>query len=407
MITAATYSSADSGSGSGELGTQCSATPAQASVASWLAVLFLMLFALNTIGGWVRLSGAGVAIPQWPIINGSLLPPMTNEGWIEVKASYDADQARLASKIVAGGLTHSNLGRQPRDLAEFRGMFLTEWSHRLFAALVGVMAAGCLTVVWRRPDLRRLVGGPMAAMGILVITQAVLGGVLVSSGTNTHWLFLHQGNAGMIMACVLVAMLRLVAVGRPLPSASTLGHRQVLIWVLGVAMVSCWLQLVIGALVAGSRNDEGFSHWPLASGPLLWEAPLGLVWNLLDNTQLHQWAHGGWAYVLTGLLIISYVLGWRLTRITSYVLGGRHTRVGECGPRLRLALQVSATFLVIQLMLGIANALLGITAQLALAHQVMGMCLFLSLVLAWFDARHEPAETASIPTVPPVMSGTT
>lgn len=379
----------------GELGAKRSASPAQASVASWLAVLFLMLFALNTIGGWVRLSGAGVAIPQWPIINGSLLPPMTDEGWAQVRASYDADQARLASRIAAGGLTHSNLGRQPRDLAEFRSMFLTEWSHRLFAALVGVLAAGCLTVVWRRPDLRRLVGFPMAAMGVLVITQAVLGGVLVSSGTNTHWLFLHQGNAGMIMACVLVAMLRLLAVGRAQPTAPTRERRRLLTWVLGVAMVSCWIQLVIGALVAGSRNDGGFNHWSLTAGLVLWEAPLGVSWNLLDNTELHQWAHGWWAYALTGLLITSYVLGWRLAR------------AGQHGPRLRLALQVSATFLAIQLMLGITNALLGITSQLALAHQVMGMCLFLSVVLAWFDARHEPVEDAPAPAAPPAAKVTT
>ena len=109
----------------------------------------------------------------------------------------------------------------------------------------------------------------------------------------------------------------------------------------------------------------------------MWEAPRGVFWNLLDNTELHQWAHGWWAYSLTGLLITSYVLGWRLAR------------AGQNGPRLRLALLVSATFLVIQIMLGVANALLGITSQLALAHQVMGMCLFLSVVLAWFDARHE------------------
>lgn len=379
----------------GELGAKRSASPAQASVASWLAVLFLMLFALNTIGGWVRLSGAGVAIPQWPIINGSLLPPFTDQGWAEVKASYDADQARLAARIAAGGLTHSNLGRQPRDLAEFRGMFLTEWSHRLFAALVGVMAAGCLTVVLRRSDLRRLVGAPMTALGVLVIAQAVIGGVLVSSGTNTHWLFLHQGNAGMIMACVLVAILRLLAAGRAQPSATTLGRRRVLTWVLGVAMVSCWLQLVIGALVAGSRNDQGFSHWPLTFALVLWEAPRGVFWNLLDNTELHQWAHGWWAYVLTGLLITSYVLGWRLAR------------AGQNGPRLRLALQVSATFLVIQIMLGIANALLGITSQLALAHQVMGMCLFLSVVLAWFDARHEAVVDTPAPAAPSVGAVTT
>ena len=74
------------------------AAPVSASVASWLGVLLVMLFALNTIGGWVRLSGAGVAIPQWPIINGSLLPPMSDQGWEEVRAHYVTDQERLASR---------------------------------------------------------------------------------------------------------------------------------------------------------------------------------------------------------------------------------------------------------------------------------------------------------------------
>ena len=58
-------------------------------------------------------------------------------------------------------------------------------------------------------------------------------------------------------------------------------------------------------------------------------------------------------------------------------------------------------------MLGIANALLGITSQLALAHQVMGMCLFLSVVLAWFDARHEPVVDISAPAAPSVAAVTT
>jgi cytochrome c oxidase assembly protein subunit 15 len=196
------------------------------------------------------------------------------------------------------------------------------------------------------------------------------------------------------MACVLIAMLRLLSAGRPSPSAVLAIRRRALTWVLGLAMVSCWVQLVIGALVAGSRNDQGFNHWPLFAGPGLWEEPLGLAWNLLDNAELHQWAHGWWAYALTAMLIAGYVLGWRASL------------AGISGPRMRLALQVSATFLVIQLMLGIANALLGISAQLALAHQVMGMCLFLSVVLAWYDARHE-AEAASAATTANTAKGVT
>ena len=105
--------------------------PVSASVASWLGVLFVMLFALNTIGGWVRLSGSGVAIPQWPIINGSLLPPLSDVGWEQVKAHYDADQQRLEGRVRLGELSPVNLGHRPRDLGEFKAMFMTEWSHRL------------------------------------------------------------------------------------------------------------------------------------------------------------------------------------------------------------------------------------------------------------------------------------
>ena len=55
-----------------------------------------------------------------------------------------------------------------------------------------------------------------------------------------------------------------------------------------------------------------------------------------------------------------------------------------------MALMVSATFLPIQVVLGLANVEVGFTPFLSLAHQFMGMCLFLSLLLAWHDLRHEP-----------------
>lgn len=357
--------------------------PVSASVASWLGVLFVMLFALNTIGGWVRLSGAGVAIPQWPIINGSLLPPMSELGWEQVKAHYDADQERLAARVRAGELSQVNLGHRPRDLEEFRLMFMTEWSHRLFAALVGVMAAGCLTIIFRRERIRRLVGTPMAIAGILIIAQAVLGGLLVRSGTNTNWLFLHQANASLIMACVLVSILRILADGQTRPDVPTRSRRRQLAAVLPVMTVAVWMQLVIGSLVAGSRNGGSFGSWSLLAPARLWDDHRSLWWNLQSNPELHQWAHRwlAWGIVLLALFLL--IAAWRL----------RH----ELPPRLRLALHASGVFLVAQMILGIGNVWSGITAYGSLTHQAMGMCLFLGLTLAWFDVQRE-ADVASTAT---------
>jgi cytochrome c oxidase assembly protein subunit 15 len=350
-----------------------SAQRTRASVASWLGVLLVMLFTLNTIGGWVRLSGAGVAIPQWPVVNGSLLPPLSDQGWSEVKAAYDADQARLSERVRQGELSAGNLGRSPRDLGEFKGMFLTEWSHRLFSALVGVMAAGCLTIVMREQGLRRLIGVPMGAAGVLIPLQAVLGGLIIATGTNTHWLFLHQGNAALIMALVLLSTLRLLHAGAPPLRAAEAGRRRLLITISAITLVVAWLQLVAGGLVAGSRNGSSFEEWPLASAGRLWIASHGWAWNLLDNAWLHQWLHRWLAWTLVAALALLTLVSWRAAMPLRY----------------RLALRVALTFMGVQALLGVANVLTGITPAVSLAHQFMGMCLVMSLVLAWFDAQHE------------------
>lgn len=380
MITSHTVTAAaGSDAGAGR-----TAAPVSASVASWLGVLLVMLFALNTIGGWVRLSGAGVAIPQWPIINGSLLPPMSDQGWEAVKAHYVADQERLAARIRLGELTTTNLGHSPRDLNEFKAMFMTEWSHRLFAALVGIMAAGCLTIIYRRDAVRRLVGVPMTLACLLIISQAVLGGLLVRSGTNTNWLFLHQANASLIMACVLVAILRILADGRPLLDAQVRARRRPIMWLLPIVTVAVWAQLVVGSLVAGSRNGGKFVDYSLGAAAVVWEQPRSWWWNFQSNPELHQWTHQwlAWSIVASASLLLMFA--WRQ----------RH----ELPQRLRLALHASGAFLVAQMILGISNVWTGITPYGSLTHQGMGMCLFMALVLSWFDARREPSVAVQVST---------
>lgn len=354
------------------------AAAARRSLAPWLGVLFVLVFALNLAGGWVRLSGSGVAIPQWPLIETAhgrtLLPPFSATGWEEMRLAWVDHQERLRERIERGELSPVNLGRRPADAGEFRAMFLTEWSHRLLAALVGVLTLACLGTALRRPALRRQVGGPLVAAALLILAQAVLGGLLVAQGTTTRWLFLHQGNAGLIMALLLWSLLRLLA---PAPAPAAVPRRRWLALLLHGAVAWTWLQLLTGALVASSRHGlpDG-AGVPLADLPRLWIAGAGAAWNLLDNARLHQWLHRWPAWGLAALLLATYLVA----------------RGSRCGVRLRLALQVSATFLAVQIVLGLGTVLAGPSPLIALAHQAMGMCLLLSLVLAMHDARREPAD---------------
>ncbi|MBA3684340.1 MAG: COX15/CtaA family protein, partial [Planctomycetes bacterium] len=201
-----------------------------ASVASWLSVLFVLLMLLATVGGYVRLSGSGLSIPDWPVIkvgdSWSLLPPTDEAGWASVKQRYDVDQAELALKERRGAIGMGSLGAYPRDMAGFKRMFLIEWGHRFAAALVAIVAAGCLTVVLRKPGLRQRIGPVFAAACGLIVVQALVGGMLVKSGTATHWLFVHLGIAAIIIALIVWSILRLVHDPAQRPDAATLAARR-------------------------------------------------------------------------------------------------------------------------------------------------------------------------------------
>lgn len=354
----------------------------RAGVAAWLGVLFCLVFTLNTVGGWVRLSGCGVAIPHWPVIemgdSWTLLPPFSTAGWTDMHAAFDRHQSKLQMRIERGELSPANRGRQPRDDADFRQMFLTEWSHRFLAALTGLVGLAVICTTLRHGALRKLIGWPMAVAGVLIVAQAVIGGVLVAEGTSTHWLFLHQGNAGLIMALILWSILRLLT---PTEESSPRFRTspRLLVHLTALAMVSVWMQLIGGALVAGSRhlisNDVPLGISEVTS---LWNSHRSVAWNILDNAWLHLWLHRWWAGLLAGLCLVLYVTAFRQ----------------PTGIRQRLALQVSGTFLALQIILGLANAVLAAPPMISLAHQALGMGLLLSLVLAWHDARYEPiAET--------------
>lgn len=361
---------------------------ARAAVASWLGVLFVLILTVVAAGGWVRLSGSGLSIPDWPFIHvgetRTLLPPITDEGWQAVRATFDRDQAILRERLASGAIGIGSLGRVPEDMATFKRMFLIEWGHRGAAALVGIVSAACLVVLLRRKSLRQEVGGLFGGACALIVFQAALGGVLVKSGTATHWLFLHLGTAAVILCLIVWTILRLVATG-PRPSPDDLIARRGLRIAAHVAVAATWLQIMLGALVAGSRGDEQgdsvhfSSTWPTMGGywiPSLWESNRSLGWNLLDNAWLHQWVHRWFAWVAMAAIASVFWYAYR----------------APVGPRLRLSLRVVASFAGVQVLLGLANVFLTHPILVSLAHLVMAMFLLTALILVLYDSRREPTE---------------
>lgn len=368
-----------------------------ASVAAWLGILFALLLLLVTVGGYVRLSGSGLSIPDWPLIHigdrWTLLPPMTESGWLAARETFDRDQAELRRLQQSGAIGLGSFGAAAHDMPTFKRLFIVEWSHRFVAALVAIVACGALVVTLRHPSVRQRIGVSFGICCGLIVFQAILGGILVKSGTSTHWLFLHLGTAALILGLVVWSILRLIApTDRPVGEDLSRNRRRLRLMLHG-AVGLVWIQIMLGALVAGSRvtGHDGevpgdfVSEWPLMHKqfmPVLWDGARPVAWNLLDNALLHQWVHRWFAWVA----VIGVVAAWWISRSA------------RPGPRLRLAMQVSLTFLGVQALLGVANVVLSTPIIVSLAHLVMAMFLLAALMLAMHDARYETdADPMAVP----------
>src|SRR5205807_4537689 len=179
-------------------------------------------FALLFVGGLVTSTGSGLAVPDWPLSFGMVLPPM-------------------------------------------RGGVLFEHGHRLAAALVG-----CLTVVLA---LWTVVGEPrpgVRALGVLallaVVLQAVLGGVTVLYKLPLAVSVTHACLAQTFFCLtVTLALVTGPTWSAPRPRRTPPG----LAALAGLTTAVVFGQLVLGALMRHMHAGLAIPDFPLAFGRLV------------------------------------------------------------------------------------------------------------------------------------------
>src|SRR5436309_3332516 len=252
-----------------------------------LAVAALMMMTL-VVGGATRLTESGLSIVEWKPLTGAL-PPLSEGAWAE-----EFDKYKTIPQF-------QQLNSAMR-LGEFKTIFWWEWTHRLMGRLIG--AAFLLPFLWFlmrswvTPELRWRLWA-IFALGAL---QGAVGWWMVASGlserveVSQYRLATHLVLALLIFASV-VWTLRRLAERAPIAGPARLK-------ITGVALlVLIFVQLYLGALVAGLRAGLVYNTWPEIDGSLvpaaarLWfETPW---WrNLFDNVLTVQFEHRMTAYVL-------------------------------------------------------------------------------------------------------------
>src|SRR5712671_3371010 len=324
----------------------------------WLIAVAALIAIMVLVGGATRLTESGLSIVEWKPITGTL-PPLTEAQWAQAFEGYKAiPQYR---ELNAG-----------MSLAEFKTIFWWEWSHRLLGRVIGVAyLLPFLWFLWRgalSTDLRRrlwLIFG----LGAL---QGAVGWWMVASGlsqrveVSPYRLATHLVLALLIFAGIVWTLRRLVdrpplAVSRRLKFTSA------------ALVVLTFVQLYLGALVAGLRAGKVYNTWPDIDGALIpsatrlfFEEPW---WrNLFDNTLTVQFEHRMTAYALFALAVL-HALDAVRSRAAPAVVNGAFW--------LAAAIMLQAT-------LGILTLLNEVPTSLALAHQAVAIAV---LTLAIFQAE--------------------
>ena len=330
-------------------------------VAVWLLVVAAFVLAMVIVGGATRLTGSGLSITEWRPVTGAV-PPMSEPAWLAEFAKY---QEIPQYQQVNRGM----------DLAEFKQIYWWEWAHRFLGRLTGLVFF--VPFVWfaiRREIPRRLT---WRLIGIFALggLQGLVGWWMVASGLSERVsvaperLMVHLGLAFALLGLLFWTALDAWNGGARQTLPSPWGRRAA--WLLALIYV----QILLGALVAGNHAGYVYNDFPLMGGRLVPEHYLGdSLWQTLAHSQgAVQLHHRLMAYLVTGLAIAIGLSAWR----SNYL--HQETKL------LGVALACAVTF---QALLGVGTLMMRAPLGMSIAHQlVAAVVLALATAFAWRTRR--------------------
>ena len=336
------------------------------AVRLWLAVLFVMVAAIVLIGGLTRLTDSGLSITEWALVKGTL-PPMSMADW---QLAFDKYQASPEFQ-----LQNNNM-----DLEAFKRIYWWEWGHRFIARMIGLVWAVGFLALWLMRRIPPGWGWRLFWIGPLIGLQGALGWWMVSSGLTgrmvdvaSYRLALHLGLAFAILGLLtwyLLALRWSEAERMQARRVAEAGLRHGAGWL----MVLAFMQIELGALVAGIDAGRSFIDWPWMMGQFLPPEPFALtpLWsNFFENPGLVQFIHRMVGYLV---VIAALFVWWRARRSPN--------------PATRTAFALVAGMALVQMVLGILTVLNAAPLDIAITHQLGALALWVLIIQARFQAAY-------------------
>ncbi|MBT2132090.1 heme A synthase [Aliiroseovarius lamellibrachiae] len=332
----------------------------------WLMMLFGLVAAMVIVGGLTRLTDSGLSITEWAPFTGAM-PPLNDADWVLEFEKYQQ-------------IPEFQLQNKGMDLAAFKGIYWWEWGHRQLGRFIGlVWAVGFLLLLATKSIptgwVPRLVG--LGALGGL---QGAIGWWMVSSGLTgemtdvaSYRLATHLGLAFIILGLITWYMLTLGRDAAGLMAARR--AREGKLFGMGTGLLHlAFLQILLGALVAGIDAGRSFVDWPWMADQFFPPEAFELtpIWrNFFENAGLVQFMHRMLGYTV----VVFALVVWRVSRRSP-------------NATTRMGFSLAVVMILAQAVLGITTVLQASPLHVAITHQVGAILAFVLILNARFLAGY-------------------
>lgn len=339
---------------------------ARGAIRAWLWVLFALVVAMIAVGGLTRLTDSGLSITEWRPVTGAL-PPLDEAAW---QAEFEKYRAIPEYQLQNRGMT----------LAEFKFIYWWEWGHRQLGRVIGLIWAAGFVFFWATKRIPPGWTPRLLGLGVLGGLQGAIGWWMVASGLGgemvdvaSYRLATHLG-----LAFAILGFIAWYAFLLSRPEAQLLQARRAregrLYSLSTGAMHLAFVQILLGALVAGIDAGRGFTDWPLMAGGFLPPDPFYLepLWrNFFENAGTVQFIHRMAGYLLMAFGLFVWWQGRR-----------------SAHRRTQAAFNMMAAMLLLQVILGVVTVMHSSPVALALPHQLGAVALWVMILRARFLAQY-------------------
>ncbi len=332
------------------------------SVAIWLFIGAFMIMIQVLIGGVTRLTGSGLSITEWQPILGTL-PPLNEAAWLRAFEKY---QQIAQYKYIHNYFT----------LSDFKFIYFWEWFHRNWARLMGLVFLVPFIYFLFKGKINRGMFWPMLILFLLGGLQGAIGWIMVRSGIGTDLVYVSPVRLAIHFMAALILLVYIIWFALKISvSEGERTYAPALFRFTLIILTVLALQLIYGALMAGSHAGKAAVTWPSINGTYFPALITGSEWEgIFYEPVAVQFIHRNLAYLLFILIVVYTVALYAQPR----------------NERLYKLRNLPLALVFVQIILGVitlVNYLGSHMIWLSLLHQLFGMLLLVSLVLTAYFCR--------------------